>query len=98
MFRLLPEKNESEGSNGGTHGASRAAIWSAPKPRRTEPYERTPPAPRKHNWRMAWAGAATAHNAAGEPLKTRRYAADAEAPTRRDCAASERGSGSSADS
>jgi len=52
---------------------------NAPKPRRTEPYERTPPEPREHNWRMAWAGTATAYNAAGEPLKTWRYAADAGA-------------------
>jgi hypothetical protein len=26
---------------------------NAPAPRRTEPYERTPPEPREHNWRMA---------------------------------------------
>jgi len=52
---------------------------NAPKSRRTEPYERTPPEPREHKWRMAWAGTATAYNAAGEPLKTWRYAADAGA-------------------
>jgi len=50
---------------------------NAPEPRRTAPYERTPPEPREHNWRMAWAGTATAYNAAGEPLQTWRYAADA---------------------
>lgn len=52
---------------------------NAPKRHRTAPYERTPPEPREHNWRMAWAGTATAYNAAGEPLKTWRYAADAGA-------------------
>lgn len=50
---------------------------NAPEARRTEPYERTPPEPREHNWRMAWVGTVTAYNAAGESLKTWRYAADA---------------------
>ncbi len=56
-----------------------SAPDSAPKPRRTEPYERTPRKPREHNWRMAWVGTATAYNARGEALKTWRYAAEADA-------------------
>lgn len=52
---------------------------NAPRPRRTEPYERTPPEPREHNWRMAWVGTATAYNDRGEPLGTWRYAAEASA-------------------
>src|SRR5438552_17874104 len=51
--------------------------YNAPKPRRAEPYERTPPEPREHNYRMAWVGTATAYDDRGEPLKTWRYAAEA---------------------
>jgi hypothetical protein len=52
---------------------------NAPAPRRTEPYERTPPEPREHKYRMAWAASATAYNDRGEPLKTWRYGAEANA-------------------
>lgn len=52
---------------------------NAPAPRRTEPYERTPPDPREHKYRMAWAATATAYNDRGDPLKTWRYAAEADA-------------------
>ena len=52
---------------------------NAPEPRRTEPYQRTPPPPREHNYRMAWVASVTAYNARGEPLQTRRYAAEADA-------------------
>jgi hypothetical protein len=51
---------------------------NAPK-RRTEPYERKPPEPREHNWRMAWVGTSTAYNDRGEALATWRYAAEADA-------------------
>lgn len=51
---------------------------NAAEPRRTEPYERTPPEPREYKWRMAWVGTATAYNDGGEPLKTWRYAAEAD--------------------
>jgi hypothetical protein len=52
---------------------------SAPKPRRTKPYQRTPPEPREHRYRMAWVGTATAYNDQGEPLRTLRYSAEAGA-------------------
>lgn len=52
---------------------------NAPAPVRTEPYERTPPPPREHNYRMAWVGTVTAYDDSGTPLFTRRYAAEAEA-------------------
>jgi hypothetical protein len=51
---------------------------NAPAPRRTEPYERTPPEPREHKYRMAWAATATAYNDRGGP-KTWRYGAEADA-------------------
>ena len=52
---------------------------SAPVPRRDKPYQRTPPPPREHNYRMAWVGTATAYDKDGEPLHTWRYGADASA-------------------
>ena len=52
---------------------------NAPEPRRTRPYQRTPPPPREHNYRMAWVGTATAYNSNGEPLHTWRYGAEAGA-------------------
>jgi len=52
---------------------------NAPEPRRTAPYQRTPPAPREHKYRMAWVGTTTAYNKDGEPLHTWRYAAEADA-------------------
>jgi hypothetical protein len=52
---------------------------NAPRPRRTEPYQRTPPAPKEHNYRMAWVGTATAYDNEGTPLQTWRYAAEADA-------------------
>jgi len=52
---------------------------NAPEPKRTEPYQRTPPPPREHNYRMAWVASVTAYNRRGEPLQTRRYAAEADA-------------------
>ncbi|MFH0982756.1 MAG: hypothetical protein V2A79_14625 [Planctomycetota bacterium] len=50
----------------------------APKPQRREPYERTPPEPRQHNYRMAWAGSTTFYDQRGEALLVYRYAADAK--------------------
>jgi hypothetical protein len=52
---------------------------NAPKPRRIEPYKRTPPPPKEHRYRMAWVGTATAYNENGEPLHTSRFAAEADA-------------------
>ena len=52
---------------------------NAPAPKRAGPYVRTPPEPREHRFRMAWVGTATAYNDQGEPLKTWRYAAEADA-------------------
>jgi hypothetical protein len=52
---------------------------NAPEPRRTEPYQRTPPPPKEHNYRMAWVATATSYNKAGEPLHTWRYGAEADA-------------------
>lgn len=48
------------------------------KPRR-KPYKRTPPPPAELNWRMAWVGTVTLYDAEGEPLRTLRYAANADA-------------------
>lgn len=52
---------------------------NAPEPRRTAPYQRTPPSPKEHNYRMAWVGTATAYNKDGKPLHTWRYGAEADA-------------------
>jgi len=48
-----------------------------PPPYRPGPYERTPPAPKRHNYRMAWVGSTTLYDRRGEPLLIYRYAADA---------------------
>jgi hypothetical protein len=50
----------------------------APEPRRDKPYERTPPPPKEHKYRMAWVGTATAYDSQGEPIQTWRYAANAD--------------------
>lgn len=52
---------------------------NAPAPRRTEPYQRTPPPLKEHKYRMAWVATATSYNDRGEPLHTWRYAAEAAA-------------------
>jgi hypothetical protein len=52
---------------------------NAPAPRRDKPYQRTPPPPKEHNYRMAWVGTTTAYNKDGEPLHTWRYGAEASA-------------------
>jgi len=52
---------------------------TAEPPSRTEPYQRTPPPPKDHNWRMAWAGSATIYDVHGHALHTWRYAAEADA-------------------
>jgi len=52
---------------------------NASVPRRDEPYQRTPPPPKEHHYRMAWVGTVTAYNEDGDPLHTRRYAAEANA-------------------
>jgi len=54
-----------------------ADAATAPKSRRREPYERTPPEPRQHNYRMAWAGSTTFYDQHGEAMLVYRYAADA---------------------
>ena len=55
-----------------------------PMPRRTRPYVRTPPAPVTVNYRMAYVGTVSFHDAEGTELATRHYSAAAhEAPTDR---------------
>jgi hypothetical protein len=49
------------------------------RPRRKKPYQRTPPPPAEHNWRMAWVGSMTEYDEHGEPIRTRRYGTDAGA-------------------
>lgn len=52
---------------------------TTPSPQRTEPYQRTPPPPKDHNYRMAWVGSTTAYDKNGDPLHTWRYAVEANA-------------------
>jgi hypothetical protein len=52
---------------------------TAEPPSRTEPYQRKPPPPKEHNWRMAWAGTTTIYDVHGDALHTWRYAAEADA-------------------
>ena len=52
---------------------------NAPPPRRDKPYQRTPPPPKEHRYRMAWVGTATVYNKDGTPLQTWRYGAEADA-------------------
>lgn len=49
------------------------------KPRRTEPYERTPPPAQEHHYRKAWVGSVTCYDKAGDELHTLRYATEADA-------------------
>jgi len=51
---------------------------NAPKPKRSEPYQRPQPPPKEHNYRMAWVGTATAYDRQGKALQTWRYAAEAD--------------------
>ena len=46
---------------------------------RAEPYERGPPPPSEHHYRMAWVGSTTAYDAKGDELCTWRYAVEADA-------------------
>lgn len=56
---------------------------TATAPRRTEPYERTPPPPKEHHYRKAWVGSTSGYDADGKELFTLRYAAEADAdPTK----------------
>lgn len=48
-------------------------------PRRTEPYQRTPPPPKEHHYRKAWVGSTSIYDAKGNELHTWRYAAPADA-------------------
>lgn len=50
-----------------------------PTPRRTEPYERTPPQPKEHHYRKAWVGSTTVHDVEGNALHTWRYSVEAGA-------------------
>ena len=50
---------------------------TAAPPRRTTPYQRTPPPPKEHRYRMSWSGSTTIYDREGEPLQTWRYAAEA---------------------
>jgi hypothetical protein len=56
-----------------------AEAGEPPAPFRSKPYERTPPPPKEHNWRMARVGSTTAYDARGEPVHTWRYALPADA-------------------
>lgn len=62
----MSEPIEDEGSSGSTH-------------HRTEPYERTPPAPRAYHYRKAWVGSATTYDAEGTALSTWHYSVEANA-------------------
>lgn len=53
-------------------------VQKAKGPHRTEPYERTPPDPKTYDYRMAWVGNTSAHDADGNLLHTWRYALDAQ--------------------
>lgn len=53
------------------------AAGEAPGPRRTRPYVRTPPAPVTVNYRMAYVGTISFHDAEGVELATRHYSAGA---------------------
>ena len=46
---------------------------------RSEPYERTPPAPQEHHYRKAWVGTATVYDNEGTELHTWRYSVEADA-------------------
>lgn len=50
-----------------------------PLKKRRKPYKRVQPPPAELNWRMAWVGTVTLYDAMGEPLRTLRYAANADA-------------------
>ncbi len=52
---------------------------TAPPRQRSRPYERTPPPPSELHYRMAWNGNVTLYDGQGEPLRTLRYAAEADA-------------------
>lgn len=51
-------------------------VDGAPRTR-AEPYERAPPPPSEHHYRMAWVGSTTAYDVTGEALRTWRYAVEA---------------------
>jgi len=57
------------------------ACANASPPRRTKPYERTPPLPKEHHYRKAWVGSLSVYDAEGKELHTWRYATDAAANT-----------------
>ena len=56
---------------------SELADPDAPRPTRTEPYERTRPPVKDHCSRMAWVGSASIYDKQGNELRTWRYAAEA---------------------
>lgn len=53
-------------------------VVEGPPRTRTEPYERVPPPPNEHHYRMAWVGSTTVYDVKGEALRTWRYAAEAD--------------------
>lgn len=53
-------------------------VVHGPPRTRTEPYERAPPPPNEHHYRMAWVGSTTAYDVKGEALRTWRYAVEAD--------------------
>ena len=56
-----------------------AAPENARARRRSEPYVRTPPAPKEHHFRKAWAGSMSLYDCDGKELRTLRYGAEASA-------------------
>ena len=48
------------------------------RPKREEPYQRTPPDPKEFHYRMAWVGSATLYDQDGAALRTFRHALPAE--------------------
>ena len=52
---------------------------SVPPRTRTEPYQRTPPLPSEHHYRMAWVGSTSTYDVQGKELHTWRVAMEADA-------------------
>lgn len=58
---------------------SEPAPEGTPRSPRSEPYERTPPEPKEHHYRKAWAGSVSLHDREGNELRTLHYGAEASA-------------------
>lgn len=56
---------------------SEPAPEGTQRPARSEPYERTPPDPKEHHYRKAWAGSMSLYDRKGNEVRTLRYGAEA---------------------